>query len=361
MPVLPSSKSGAGAGGGAVAGAGAGAKNTLQEINRLQRERDERRKAMDAYRSERAAEQQRNAENGNFGDVDFQRLVRSFREERAVASPVLPHVASRDMKICIAVRKRPINVKEIKKKDYDSVTCMNPTVIVHDCKFKVDGITKFLDSNFFEFDHTFHEDDSTDDVYLNCVENLLPFVLKGGRATVFAYGQTGSGKTHTMVGIQSLLASDLFQMLESEQSSLQVFVSFFEIYGGRCQDLLNNRNRLNVREDGSGEVVVSDLAELQTRSVEETLEVIEMGNKNRTTHATESNDESSRSHAICQISLRLRDKVHGKLSLIDLAGSERGSDTKSNNRQRRLEVFDILLIVSIYALNHDVYLHVLYL
>ena len=78
---------------------------------------------------------------------------------------------------------------------------MNPTVIVHDCKFKVDGITKFLDSNFFEFDHTFHEDDSTDDVYLNCVENLLPFVLKGGRATVFAYGQTGTGKTFTISGV----------------------------------------------------------------------------------------------------------------------------------------------------------------
>jgi hypothetical protein len=45
-----------------------------------------------------------------------------------------------------------------------------------------------------------------------------------------------------------------------------------------------------------------------------------------------------RSHAICQITLKLRGRVHGKLSLIDLAGSERGSDTQSNNRQRRLEV-----------------------
>jgi kinesin family protein 2/24 len=335
MPVLP--KAGAAAG---AASKGSGAsKNTLQEIQRLQKERDERRKAMEVYRSERAAEQQRNAENGNFGDVDFQRLVRSFREDRSRESPALDHLPSRDMKICIAVRKRPINTKEVKKRDYDSVTCLNPTVIVHDCKYRVDGITKYLDSNSFEFDHTFHEDDSTDDVYLNCVENLLPFVLQGGRATVFAYGQTGSGKTHTMVGIQGLLAADLFQLLESDKTSnLQVVVSFFEIYGGRCQDLLNNRNRLNVREDGSGEVVVSDLAEVTVQSMQDMLDVIELGNQNRTTHATESNDVSSRSHAICQISLKLRDKVHGKLSLIDLAGSERGSDTQSNNRQRRLEV-----------------------
>ena len=44
--------------------------------------------------------------------------------------------------------------------------------------------------------------------------------------------------------------------------SHQVTVSFFEIYGGRCQDLLNNRNRLIVREDGQGDVVVGDLTEI---------------------------------------------------------------------------------------------------
>ena len=32
------------------------------------------------------------------------------------------------------------------------------------------GITKYLDSNAFEFDHTFHEDDTTDDIYTNCVK-----------------------------------------------------------------------------------------------------------------------------------------------------------------------------------------------
>ena len=132
-------------------------KNTLAEIQRLQRERDERRKAMEVFRHERAAEEMRNRENGNFGDVDYQRLVNRFREENAITNPALPHHQSTQLKICIAVRKRPINMKEIKKKDHDSVTCSNPVVIVHDCKFKVDGITKYLDSTAFEFDHTFHE------------------------------------------------------------------------------------------------------------------------------------------------------------------------------------------------------------
>jgi kinesin family protein 2/24 len=70
--------------------------------------------------------------------------------------------------------------------------------------------------------------------------------------------------------------------------------------------------------------------------------VIDMGNQNRTTHATESNDVSSRSHAICQIVLRRGNgAMHGKYSLIDLAGSERAADTMSNNRQRRMEGSEI--------------------
>lgn len=50
-----------------------------------------------------------------------------------------------------------------------------------------------------------------------------------------------------------------------------------------------------------------------------------------------------RSHAICQICVRDNSsgRLYGKLSLIDLAGSERGADTKSHNRQRRMEGADI--------------------
>ena len=54
------------------------------------------------------------------------------------------------------------------------------------------------------------------------------------------------------------MAQDLFAELDQRpEHGLLVFVSFFEIYGGRCQDLLNNRYRLEVREDGKGEVVIA--------------------------------------------------------------------------------------------------------
>lgn len=303
---------------------------------------------MEQIKLERANEEQRNREMGNPGDVDFQRMIRLYRQSKE--APVEQgHVRNMDNKICICVRKRPISSKEVKKMDYDSVTCLNPVVIVHDCKLKVDGISKYLDNASFEFDHTFHEEDTTEDIYHYSVQPLVDFVVNAGgaRATVFAYGQTGSGKTFTMQGIQNYVAEDLFALLAQYATKhgkeVQVLVSYFEIYGGRCQDLLNSRERLNVREDGNGEVVVSDLMEIQADSIQTLHAIIETGNRNRTTHATESNDVSSRSHAICQIALRCEgsSELVGRLSLIDLAGSERGADTKSHNRQRRMEGAEI--------------------
>lgn len=171
---------------------------------------------------------------------------------------------------------------------------------------------------------------------------------------MFAYGQTGSGKTHTMGGIHSMVADDIFLLLSNEHGpkvneggctlgDTVVTMSYFEIYGGRVQDLLNKRSRLKVLEDGNGEVVVSGLKEFEASDPAHLLGLIEIADKKRTTHATEANDTSSRSHAICQIVLRDKEtsKLRGKLSLVDLAGSERGSDTKSHNRQRRTESSEI--------------------
>ncbi|CAM9252501.1 unnamed protein product, partial [Ectocarpus fasciculatus] len=328
----------------------------LSEIQRMQRERDERRRNAEERKQERLQEEKRNRDNGNFGDVDFVKMIRDWREDAGQVER--RHSPPGSMKICICVRKRPINSKEIKKRDHDSVSCLNPAVHVHACKLKVDGITKYLDNQSFQFDHTFGEDDTTDDVYMYTAQPLVDYILRGGRATIFAYGQTGSGKTFTMVGIQKSMADDLFYALQSagedgggtplpvDASTVKVSVAFFEIYGGRCQDLLNHRNRLTIREDGTGEVVIGDLEEMEVQSAEDMMAVIDMGNQNRTTHATESNDVSSRSHAICQVMIRKRsgrdaDALYGKLSLIDLAGSERAADTMSNNRQRRMEGSEI--------------------
>lgn len=65
------------------------------------------------------------------------------------------------------------------------------------------------------------------------------------------------------------------------------------------------------------------------------LQIIEFGNKVRVTGVNSANSESSRSHAILSITVRENNNTFGKLSFIDLAGSERGADVSDSNKQTR--------------------------
>eukprot|EP00527_Entomoneis_sp_CCMP2396_P005270 CAMPEP_0198154414 /NCGR_PEP_ID=MMETSP1443-20131203/68564_1 /TAXON_ID=186043 /ORGANISM="Entomoneis sp., Strain CCMP2396" /LENGTH=618 /DNA_ID=CAMNT_0043821085 /DNA_START=111 /DNA_END=1967 /DNA_ORIENTATION=- len=334
---------------------------TRLRIEKMEAERRERRLVMEKRKIQRAAEAKANLKAGNPGDIDFIGMIRKWREERAhKAQPHRSNASIDDSHcqpaLCICVRKRPLSDKEREKLDHDSVTVLNPTVWVHSAKLRVDGITKYLDHNSFQLDHVFDETCNTRQLYESASRPLLEFCCQGtgGRATIFAYGQTGSGKTFTMSEIQNLLVQDLFALLSEElmedddpkfctHDNCRVVISFFEMYGGCIQDLLNQRQRLKVLEDGKGEVIVTGLSEREANNPQELLDLLAQGNETRTTHTTEANDSSSRSHSICQIMLRdiKNDKLRGKLSLVDLAGSERGADTKSHNSQRRAESADI--------------------
>jgi len=80
-------------------------------------------------------------------------------------------------------------------------------------------------------------------MYKSALKPLLPLVIKQGIVTCFAYGQTGSGKTYTMNGLQELIVNELFELA---RKGFSVTVSYFEIYGGRCLDLLNEKSVLNI-------------------------------------------------------------------------------------------------------------------
>ncbi len=82
------------------------------------------------------------------------------------------------------------------------------------------------------------------------------------QATCFAYGQTGSGKTYTMQPLPLRAAADIFEYLGfAEHAELSLWVSCFEIYGGKLFDLLNGRQGLVMREDGKGRVCIVGLKE----------------------------------------------------------------------------------------------------
>ena len=74
-------------------------------------------------------------------------------------------------------------------------------VIVHENKFKVDGVSKYIENSKFEFDNTFSEHESNEDLYNCSIRPILDHVFNTGTITIFAYGQTGSGKTYTMQGL----------------------------------------------------------------------------------------------------------------------------------------------------------------
>ncbi|PNY11825.1 kinesin 13A, partial [Trifolium pratense] len=265
-------------------------------------------------------------------------------------------------KIKVVVRKRPLNKKELAKKEDDIVTVYdNAYLTVHEPKVKVD-LTAYVEKHEFCFDAVIDENVTNDEVYRVTVEPIIPTIFERTKATCFAYGQTGSGKTFTMQPLPLRAANDLVRQLHRpvyRNQKFKLWLSYFEIYGGKLFDLLGDRKKLLMREDGRQQVCIVGLQEFEVSDVQIVKEFIEKGNAARSTGSTGANEESSRSHAILQLVVKRHNeviketrrnndgnetksgKVVGKISFIDLAGSERGADTTDNDRQTRIEGAEI--------------------
>ncbi|XP_068647762.1 kinesin-like protein KIN-13B [Aristolochia californica] len=271
-------------------------------------------------------------------------LLKSFSADREKTGSVA--------KIKVVVRKRPLNKKEISKKEEDiiSIEQSASSVTVHETKLKVD-LTEYVEKHEFVFDAVLDQNVSNDEVYRETVAPIVPSIFQRTKATCFAYGQTGSGKTYTMQPLPLKASQDILMLMHRtyRNQGFQLFVSFFEIYGGKLFDLLNDRRKLCMREDGKQQVCIVGLQEYRVSSVETIREFIEKGNATRSTGTTGANEESSRSHAILQLAIKRSvdgseskpPRVVGKLSFIDLAGSERGADTTDNDKQTRMEGAEI--------------------
>uniref|UniRef100_A0A8C3WZ42 Kinesin-like protein KIF24 n=1 Tax=Catagonus wagneri TaxID=51154 RepID=A0A8C3WZ42_9CETA len=253
-------------------------------------------------------------------------------------------------KIRVCVRKRPLGMREVRRGEINIITIEDKeTLLVHEKKEAVD-LTQYILQHVFYFDEVFGEACTNRDVYMKTTHPLIQHIFNGGNATCFAYGQTGAGKTYTMIGthqnpgLYALAARDIFRQLEVSQPRRHLFVwiSFYEIYCGQLYDLLNRRKRLFAREDSKHVVQIVGLQELQVDSVELLLEVILKGSKERSTGATGVNADSSRSHAIIQIQIKDSAKrTFGRISFIDLAGSERAADARDSDRQTKMEGAEI--------------------
>ncbi|CAO3699818.1 unnamed protein product [Rhizopus stolonifer] len=267
----------------------------------------------------------------------------------SVRTPFILPPSDLDQKIRVCVRKRPLNRKEIDKSEKDvAPTIGTRSLQINEPKLKLD-LSKYTDQHSFTFDDVFDSNVSNAAVYERTALPLVSYIFKGGKATCFAYGQTGSGKTFTMLdprhGLYIMAARDIFSMLRKpENEHLTAWIGLYEIYQGQLYDLLNERKKLFAREDGKSNVIITGLKEYPIDNVDKLIQVFEYGSSVRTTGSTGANDSSSRSHAVLQILLKHKEnrkKIHGKLSFIDLAGSERGADRGEADTKTRMEGAEI--------------------
>ena len=268
-----------------------------------------------------------------------------------------PQNKSKISKIRVIVRKRPANHREFSQNDIDIIGTEGKNIIVvKELKNKVD-LTKYIDEHRYTFDRAYNENSTNQQIYEEMLEPMIKAAFNKTKITCFAYGQTGSGKTYTMMGNNSsnnqngqpnpglylLSCIDLFKYLKKkEYSSLEIWVSFYEIYCNKLFDLLNNKNVLQAREDGKGNICIVGLVEKNAKNINELMSLIDYGLNFRKVGITGANLDSSRSHAILQITLKTVDKeVYSKISFIDLAGSERAVDTIDTNKQNKIDGAEI--------------------
>uniref|UniRef100_A0A8C9W632 plus-end-directed kinesin ATPase n=1 Tax=Scleropages formosus TaxID=113540 RepID=A0A8C9W632_SCLFO len=251
----------------------------------------------------------------------------------------------------VAVRVRPFNSREIGKESKCIIQMSGNTTTIINPKVPKDNKSFSFDYSYWS--HTSPEDinyASQQQVYKDIGEEMLLHAFEGYNVCIFAYGQTGAGKSYTMMGRQEKdqqgiipqLCEDLFTKINDSSNdnsmSYSVEVSYMEIYCERVRDLLNPKNKgnLRVREHPLMGPYVEDLSKLAVTSYNDIQDLMDSGNKARTVAATNMNETSSRSHAVFNIIFTQKrydaetdntsEKV-SKISLVDLAGSERADST----------------------------------
>eukprot|EP00928_Gymnodinium_smaydae_P099359 TRINITY_DN9456_c0_g2_i1.p1 TRINITY_DN9456_c0_g2~~TRINITY_DN9456_c0_g2_i1.p1 ORF type:complete len:1138 (+),score=277.40 TRINITY_DN9456_c0_g2_i1:1-3414(+) len=266
------------------------------------------------------------------------------------------------------VRKRPLIERDARGRDFDALTVirdaagagsarLSQEIVHHACLFDK-SCSPYICHTRFPFDGVFDTDATNEDVYDAVGRPLLEAALNGNLATLFLFGQTGSGKTHTMRAIERLVVDELFEHQRTSGATLSL--AYFELQGRKALDLLTpHRCEVRLREEENGcfrphaceEVVVSD--------PEEMLKLLEEAAGRRATDATAVHAASSRSHAVCRISVSRPGSSSssaaaapssavsgqlpgvGQLLLVDCAGTERSRDTLYFKGQHQRESAEI--------------------
>lgn len=202
----------------------------------------------------------------------------------------------------------------------------------------------------FEFDNVVDEYSSQESVYKGTAMRLIGEFINGFNVSCIVYGQTGSGKTHTMFGnndfkldpektipsswgIVPRSCHEIFKAIEYRKKNLNleidvdVAVSYIEIFGDSVTDLLRQGKSCGQSKVAAQRYVLDGSSEVVTKSMSNTLELLNVGEKQKRKAATAMNERSSRAHSIFIITMKQSCKETGvsltsRLFLADLGGSE---------------------------------------
>eukprot|EP00808_Paulinella_micropora_P011517 g52421.t1 len=273
----------------------------------------------------------------------------------AAAAASHPHHREEETKsedaIKVFVRVRPENAME---KGKERCIELEGADVIR-CSFKSEsGATKTFP---FKFDRVFDVNATQDQVFEQVSMAIMGDFFKGFNATVFAYGQTGSGKTWSMMGdrnhkLNRGLTPRLIQMVfdhidstyaknpqAKQEIVFQVELGYIEIYMECIQDLLDiDKKNLQIREARGRGIWIDQQTRASVSSLSRVMDLIDIGDTNRTVASTEMNASSSRSHAVVDIELTQLDrksgaKITSSLYLVDLAGSEKQTKTKAEGER----------------------------
>ncbi|XP_056020727.1 kinesin-like protein KIF12 isoform X6 [Ostrea edulis] len=263
-----------------------------------------------------------------------------------------------DDHINVVLRVRPLNSQEQSRND---TFC---------AMFHGGGrleVQNFNQPKQFGYNVVFEPEATQEDVFENSgMKKLIDMALNGYACTALAFGQTGSGKTHTMtgppqqlydeefeggkhpdpdmVGLMQRSFSYLLQQAESVSGNKVIRASYLEIYNEQVIDLLNpNQKRyLQVRWSKNKGFYVENLFVAECECVDDLMAVLEEGMRNRQTGSHGLNEFSSRSHSMLTLTIDTEQQdpdddnlyltKRGKLTFVDLAGSEKVKDSESTDQ-----------------------------
>ncbi|GAA0157495.1 hypothetical protein LIER_14750 [Lithospermum erythrorhizon] len=245
--------------------------------------------------------------------------------------------STKEERILVSVRFRPLNEKELDKNDISDWECTNNTTIVP----KNISHERSMFPTSYTFDRVFGSDCSTRQVYEDAAKNVALSVVRGINASILAYGQTSSGKTYTMSGITEYSMLDIFDYVNKlEDRQFKLKFAAMEIYNECVRDLLSSdQTPLRILDDKERGIVVDKLTEVTLKDWSHLKELLSLCDAQRQIAETSLNEMSSRSHQILRLTVvNSARKVLGSnnsrtlaatVNFVDLAGSERSSQTLS--------------------------------